>query len=249
MPPSPCELMEFLFVTIARKPKAVPFRKGAAVARYLDNLIYQLPPGKERQLISRLAKAVWGQVFQFAKFKMSKRIETIQFLEAFSQTHLSMFDTATAINTVRSSSAPPDYRPRPILRSPNLGIATDRRLRDDLTERICAAYWALRLARIPNARRQVAEALTRRGIPTRSRTGDLSWTGFEVTERVKQYEAQVLARLSPDRKAARRALVEKWTMLYYPIPEVTESAKRLVSTQEKLSGKRPKPFQGPAPGS
>ena len=89
----------------------------------------------------------------------------------------------------------------------------------------------------------------RRGIPTRSRTGDLSWTGFEVTERVKQYEAQVLARRSRDRKTARRELVEKWTMLYYPIPEVTESAKRLVSTQEKLSGKRPKPFQGPAPGS
>ena len=136
-----------------------------------------------------------------------------------------------------------------MLRSPNLGITTDRRLRDDLTERICAAYWALRLAGFRNATGQVAAALTRRGIPTRSRTGDLSWTGFEVAERVKQHEAQVLARLSPDRKAARRELVEKWTMLYYPIPEVTESAKRLVSTQEKLSGKRPKPFQGPAPGS
>jgi len=249
MPPSPFELMEFLFTTIARRLKAVPFRQGAAVARYLDNLVYQLPPGKERQLISRLAKAVWGQVFQFADFKMAKQIETIHFLEAFAQTHLTMFDTATAINTVRSSSVPSDYRPGPMLRSPNLGIATDRRLPDDLTERICAAYWALRLARIPNARRQVAEALTRRGIPTRSRTGDLSWTSFEVTERVKQYEAQVLARRSRDRKAARRELVEKWTMLYYPIPEVTESTKLLVSAQEKLSGRRPKPVRGAAPGS
>ena len=239
MPPSPFELMEFLFATIARKLKAVPFRQGAAVARYLDNLVYQLPPGKERQLIAMLAKAVWGQVFQFAKFKMSGQIETIQFLEAIAQTHLAMFDTATAINTVRSYAVPSDYRPRPMLRSPNLGITTDRRLPDDLTERICAAYWALRLARVPNARRQVAEALTRCGIPTRSRTGDLSWTGFEVTERVKQYEAQVLARLSPDRNAARRELIEKWTMLYYPIPLVTESAKRLVAAQRKLSGRHP----------
>jgi hypothetical protein len=241
--------MEFLFATIARKLKTVPFRQGAAVARYLDNLVYQLPRGKERQLIAMLAKVVWGQVFQFAKFKMSKQIEAIQYLEKFAQTHLAMFDTATAINTVRSSSVPSDYRPPPMLRSPNLGITTDRRLPDDLTERICAAYWTLRLAGIPNARRQVAAALTRCGIPTRSRTGDLSWTGFEVTERVKQYEAQVLANRRQDRQAARRELIEKWTMLYYPIPLVTESAKRLASAQKKLSGKRPRPFRGAAPGS
>ena len=60
MPPSPFELMEFLFATIARKPRAVPFQKGAAVARYLDNLIYQLPPGKERQLISMTRQGGMG---------------------------------------------------------------------------------------------------------------------------------------------------------------------------------------------
>jgi hypothetical protein len=86
-------------------------------------------------------------------------------------------------------------------------------------------------------------------LETTSNTGDQSWTGFEVTERVEQFEAQVLAKRSPNRKAARRELVEKWTMLYYPIPLVTESAKRLVSAQKKLSGRRPKPFQGAAPGS
>jgi hypothetical protein len=213
--------MEFLFATIARKLEPVPFRLGAAVARYLENLVYQLPPGTERRLISTLSKAVWGQVFQFAEFKMAERVETIEFLEAFAPTHLAMFDTAMAIEIVRVSPAPPSYIPPSMLRSPNLGITTNQRLSDDLTERICAAYWALRLAGVPNARGQVAEALKRHEVPTQSRAR-LPWTGVEVAERVKQHEKQWRGKRESDRNAARRWLVDKWNVLYYPIPHVTD---------------------------
>ena len=90
------------------------------------------------------------------------------------------------------------------------------RYSDDLSERICAGYWVLRLAGIHGAREHVAKALNHHGIRTRSRKAGAAWTGFEVAERVKQYEARFFAKGS--RNVARQVLVEKWCRtLYYPI--------------------------------
>jgi hypothetical protein len=79
MPPSPFEVLNFLCVTLARKPLAVSFRQGAAVARNLDDLVYELAPGRERQRILLLSRAIWGMVFQFSKFKTATKEETITF--------------------------------------------------------------------------------------------------------------------------------------------------------------------------
>src|SRR5450432_2665691 len=103
MPPSPFELLNFLCVTLARKPPAMSFRQGAAVARYLDDLVYELAPGPDRERILRLSRAVWGTVFQFSKFKTATKEEAIHFLEDFSRTHLATLNVEAALKTVSSA--------------------------------------------------------------------------------------------------------------------------------------------------
>jgi hypothetical protein len=102
MPPSPFELLNFLFATVVRKPPAVPFRQGAAVARYLDDLAYELEAGRERQYILLLSRVIWGKVFQFSKFKTATKEEATQFLDKFGQAHLVTYNVDAAVETVVS---------------------------------------------------------------------------------------------------------------------------------------------------
>ena len=219
MPPSPFEVLNFLCVTLARKPPAVSFRQGAAVARYLDDLGHELVPGRERQRILLLSRAVRGMVFQFSKFKTATKEEAIDFLEHFRQTHLATYNVEGAVKTVSSAKVLKRHVFPTVLRSPGQSVTLGSgmgRYSDDLSERICAAYWTLRFAGIYGARKHVALALNHYGIRTRSSNADSAWTGFEVTERVKQYEARFFAKRKRD--VARRFLVGKWSrIVYYPI--------------------------------
>jgi len=219
MPPSPFEVLNFLCVTLARKPPAVSFRQGAAVARYLDDLVYELAPGPDRQLILRLSQVIWGKVFQFSKFKTATKEEAIDFLEDFRLTHLATYNIEGAVNTVSSAKVLRRHVHPTVLRSPGQSVilgAGMGRYSDDPSERICAGYWVLRLAGIHGAREHVAKALNHHGIRTRSRKAGATWTGFEVAERMKQYEARSFAKGS--RNVARQVLVEKWSrIVYYPI--------------------------------
>ena len=219
MPPSPFELLNFLCATLARKPPPLQFRQGAAVARYLDDLVYELAPGPDRQHISRLSRAIWGTVFQFSKFKTAGKKEAIQLLEDFKGTHLATLNVEAAMKTVSSAKTPKGHVYPTVLRSPGQSVTLGpgmSRYSDDLSERICAGYWALKFAGIHGAREHVAKALNHHGIRTRSGKAGAPWTGFEVAERVKQYEARFFAKNS--RKDARRFLAEKWSrILYYPI--------------------------------
>jgi len=217
MPPTPHELLEFLIATLARKPPAVPFRTGASVARYLDDLAYECK-GDERKTLLLLSKAVWRQVFQFAEFKIAAKDQTLQFLETFTQTLLADYDVKAVMSMVAAHQAPSKHRTPRILRSVNLGISMgsgSRRLSSDLTERIYVAYSALRIKRVHSASGLVAEMLNRYKIPTGSRQGDRTWSQYEVQARVKQFEK------SPkdlrNRKSKREALIAHWEGLYYPI--------------------------------
>ena len=218
MPPSPFELLDFLCVTLARKPPA-PLREGAAIARYLDDLVYELAPGPDRQRILQLSRVIWGKVFQFSKFKTATKEEAVHFLEDFRQTHLATYNVEAALKTVSSANILKEHVYPTVLRSPGQSVTLGtgmRRYSDDLSERICAGYWTLRFAGIHGAREHVAQALNHHGI--RSRKAGATWTGFEVAERVKQYEARFFAKGSRGVADARRFLAEKWSKtLYYPI--------------------------------
>jgi hypothetical protein len=139
----------------------------------------------------------------------------IHFLEAFGPTHLATEGVTEAFHTIQASPPPGSHAPSPLLRNAHMGIALGpgrRNFGDDVTERIYAAYWALRLEKAATARGLVAEALTRHHIPRRRR--DAEWTGYDVADRLKQYEA-TRAPTAPDkRRAHRQWLVEKWRMLY-----------------------------------
>jgi len=209
--------MEFLIATLARRPPAVPFRTGASVARYLDDLAYECK-GAERATLLLLSKAVWRQVFQFAEFKTATKDQTFQLLETFTQTLLSDFDIKAVTRIVAAHPAPNKHRTPRILRSVNLGISMgsrSRRLSSDLTERIYVAYWALRFCRAHGATTTIANALNRYQVPTGSRQGDGTWSPYEIQSRVKQFEKSFKNRR--DRKSRRKALIVHWQSLYYPI--------------------------------
>jgi len=215
MPPSPLELLDALFATVARRTKPMPFHEGAATARYLNNLAYEMPPGPERQRILQLSKIVWGRVFQFAEFRTAGKEEAIELLEELSKTHLVKYHMPALIESVRAAPAPKPYQAKPVLASPAMAVTmgpASKRLSDDLTERIYAGYWALKFGKVANARRHVAEALQRAGTPRDGRLGEKVWTSYEVAERLKQYDATVPK--APDaRKEHRQRLVEKWQLL------------------------------------
>ena len=148
---------------------------------------------------------------------MAEKEEAIQFLVEFAPTHLATYDVAAAIETVHGAPVPKPHVPPRLLRSAAMAISVKASVQDDLSERICAGYWALRIAGVHAARSLVATALNRHGIPTRSRKGEPVWSGYEVAERVKQYEAKLRFASGLTIKEARRQLTQKWKALYYPI--------------------------------
>jgi hypothetical protein len=173
---------------------------------------------------------IGGTVLQRAEFKTAEKEQAIEFLVRVADTHLASFDVAAVIETVRFLPAPKEFQPPPTLRAPFMSLTMSsrtRRLATDLSERICAGYWALRFARITRARQQVADALNRHGIPCRRRDSTESrWSGYEVAERIKEYEKSGLIEPTGDRNAGRRDLVAHWNSLYYPNPAWEKSPTR-----------------------
>ena len=157
--------------------------------------------------------------FQFSKFKTATKEEAIQFLEDFRRTHLATLNVEAALKTVSAAKILKGHVYPKVLRSPGQSVTQGpgmSRYSDDLSERICAGYWALKFAGIHGARGHVAKALNHHGIRTRSRKAASTWSGFEVNERVKQYEARFFAK--GNRDADRRFLAEKWSRtFYYPV--------------------------------
>jgi hypothetical protein len=233
MPPSQIEFLNALFGSLARKLPPMPFHEGAGTARYLNNLAYEMPAGAERERILWLSKVIWERVFQFADFRTSGKEEAVLLLEQIANTHLVSYDVTKLIAGVRATPAPKPFRLKPMLVAPHMAITLgtgSKRLSDDLTERIYAGYWTLKLDKISNARRLVANALNTCGIPRQDRNGDKAWTAYSVSERLKQYEATIpkprtLGSNSTSvkgrnpRDSHRLMLVEKWRHLC-PIREV-----------------------------
>ncbi len=193
--------LEYVFSLIAKRPRALRLRDGAGVARYLKTLAWEMEPGPRRYLLDRLADVIWRTLFQFAPLPMSERQRVVEFLQEHADTYLAAFDIEAAVKWVQESAEPPpeagSARP-PHLMSRRLSASGtgNPQLRDDLSERVYAAYHALRRARVHNARGRIACVLNQKGFTTqpRGRTSK-RWGSYEVYERVKHYEAGVKTRL------------------------------------------------------
>ena len=191
------------------------------MARYLAALAVNLPAGRDRDRIQRLADLTWMTVFQVSPIKVVKGNEVVRFLRRHAQTYFALYDIDAAAEEVRNSPPPAVpktmFRPRNVL-SPGMSVhgAGTPQLKDDLSERLYAAYWALQFSGIANTRGKVAVALNGAGLTTRARLGRAKhWEGEQVADRVTQFERHLVdapTQPVPDgwKKRVRAHLAEQW---------------------------------------
>lgn len=222
--------LEFLFADVARKPEDMSLRKAASVSKYLDALACkEEQPGQDRQVLAYLSRVVWRTARRAAPIKLSAKDATIDFLHRHSGTYLPDRAVDRAVELIRERPVPtnPTKPARLVSRSMSIQSKSVARLQDDLSERIYAAYWALRLAKIHGARRRVAETLNAKSLKRSSR-GDrtYTWDSDTVYERVKQFEDRQLGaerRTEEVRKEVRRTFARKWIDSFRYRQELAES--------------------------
>jgi hypothetical protein len=214
--------LEYLFSAIARRPARLNVREGIRVARYLRGLAWEAKPGPRRVLLERLASMIWRQTLQFAPAGCGLKEEVLAFLERHAGTYLAAFDVGELVQDIRESPAPAtssmSLRP-PGLLSPYLSERADGplRRRDDLSERIYAAYYGLRRAGVPGARNRIAEALNRHGLKMSGpHVRSPVWGPGEVYERAKQYQRSFQRRFKDRAQALvwRQGVVDKWVAAF-----------------------------------
>jgi hypothetical protein len=127
------------------------------------------------------------------------------------------------IDYTKQAPAPSRASPN---RSPNLVTADTARvgkgnphLKDDLSERIYAGFYALKRAGISRASRTVAEHLNRAGRKVRTPDDrDDAWNQYSVRERIKEFGAKLRRQHGTAGKAAaqrlRDSLVDRWLWMF-----------------------------------
>jgi hypothetical protein len=145
--------LDALFAQSASKPAEIRLREGARVARYLKALALSSPPGEEHKLLMGLAEATWRLVFEVAPIQMATREEVLRFLKRYERTYFGQRNVKGAVGLIRNSASPEPrvdfFRPPKLVsvRGAVQGIGGPR-VSDDLSERIYAAYYALRRVRL-----------------------------------------------------------------------------------------------------
>ena len=221
--------LEFLFADVARKPEEMRLREAASVAKYLDALAHEeREPGQDRQVLEYLSRVVWRTALRAAPITLSAQDAAIDFLQRHSGTYLLDRAVDRAVKLIRERPVPtnPTNLARLVSRGMSIESESVARLHD-LSERIYAAYWALRLAKVHGARKRVAEMLNAKG-RKRSTRGDRTcgWDSDTVHERVKQFEDRQLGaaqRTQKARKEMRTSFARKWVDSFRYRQELAES--------------------------
>jgi hypothetical protein len=151
-----------------------------------------------RQQAEQLAKRIWGEALSHAIIRASIGSGAVK---AFLKTHANTYladspDLLPAINFVGSFTLPPDM-PSPFA-PPRLTSRKQRTLeggssylQDDLTERVFAAYHALRLSGAKGVYKLVADALTRGHVRSAKKPKSGGWTQTEVHDTVRRHEKRL----------------------------------------------------------
>jgi hypothetical protein len=192
--------LSYVFGQLARKPRRLKLTETARVARYLKAIAAELPGSPQRVMLDRLAEMIWLTFLEVGRIEIGTKPEVIRFLQEHAHTYLSSFDIEGIVEQVDKLDEP--SRRRESFQPANLmggGRSVPggkpARLRDDLTERIYAAYYALRRASIRNARSHIAAVLNHLGIRTQARSDTTqTWGSPEVIERVQQFEDGIVRR-------------------------------------------------------
>jgi len=129
---------------------------------------------------------------------MACKTEVIQFLQEHQHTYFAQTELDPILELIGQEQEPANSRN--LFRTPKLlgkgrlvSGAGPARLQDDLTERIYVGYYALRRAKVRNARGRIAEVLNRLGFQTQPRSATVgTWGPAEVSERVQQFQAKMI---------------------------------------------------------
>ncbi len=227
--------LEFLFANVARRPARVPLREAAGVVRYLRNLAWLGVPSqvvkkgdaaiqeyrrneskevrKKRSQVDRLALTIWSVLLQCGDITLARKPTVLGFLKKHKDTYLALEDVGPLTEFIRELEFLPGFKDSfgpPSLMSQNLTNVSpgNPHLQDDLTDRIYAAYGALRREGIRGARPKIADALTRAKVKKRTRAHRRVWTYADVNERIKQHEKQLKAGYQGPREDVKGVLRE-----------------------------------------
>jgi hypothetical protein len=206
--------LEFLFGDIAERPEELTVREAASVVRYLSLLeLRGVPsdvahrsnkeieeylaaePKEERRqgrIVGHVAQIIWGEVSQHARIKPSGKAKALRFLRKYASyfRHYS----ETVVEFVEAFDLPPKtldpFSYPPGFRSKTRTGGGNRRAKNDLSERIYAAYHALRRENTKRSRQRIAGALQRLNVkPSSRRTSrQTGWCDENVNDRLKQFE-------------------------------------------------------------
>ena len=233
--------LEFLFKDVAHRPQELRLSEGASVARYIAWLALQGVPNSvlaqgsaaltEYQLAAktaddeaarwngnRIANKVWGVLRQNCAFDASSKQAALRFLRRHSKTYFDNPYLRPALEFIENFDLPTDanfpFGP-PALLSGSMSVQGRRtpRLVDDLSDRIFAAYYALRRAGVKHRTPSIAKALTTAKIRKREKGRGIrtEWDWTDVNDRVKGYEKtkrKKLAKLGQPRAAIKQMLAD-----------------------------------------
>ena len=191
--------LAYVFRDISRRPKRLKLKKTAAVVRYMKAIAIESELSAESELVERAAEILWLTLLDTAEIEIANKEEVIQFLEEHALTYLASFEVKRMVELVRQVEVPKRhkdfFRPATLMGKGRAVSRAPAQLSDDLTERIYAAYYALRRTGVPRARSRVAAALNELGHRTHAKDmTDSRWNSAEVNERVRQFEAGIRRR-------------------------------------------------------
>ena len=214
--------LQFLFRGIARKPKQLKLKQTAGVARYLKAVAAEAQGGTQRDNVNRVAEVLWLTMLDSGQIKIAPKEEAIQFLKTHALTYFASFYVNTIVEFLQNQPEPSRhtdfFRPPKLMGARRTALGQGpARLQDDLTERIFAAYHALRRTGIRDARGRIATVLNELGYePSVRSVTECKWGPSEVNERVRQFGDRIVRRhrLSQGDRAQkerlRNMLVDNW---------------------------------------
>ena len=235
----------FMFSDVLQRAEPVTLQEGASVAHYLWALSRVLPERGDRVRMLRQTQLLW-RVLLDAPWKSSSKTAARRFLARHTNTHLSGLDVEWLQSML--DEAPPlkaKESAQPQMMSKNMAVSgkVNPHLLDDLSERIYAAYYALRLNKIPDARGQIAEALNAKGIRPKSQGGKQPWDGDHVVSRIKQFERRLVkeddrSKTNAIRSRERRQKADFWIYLFLNDEPSGEPARPI---EQSSPDREPKP--------
>jgi hypothetical protein len=204
--------LAYLFSDLGGRPEKLLLRESAAVAKYLQRLgrdgiplavlkrgataieeYRQAQPGNTNIIRAKLevqdaADVVWGAVLQYGEFAPAIKSATLRFLTRHADTYCRLPHLKSVLEFVRTHEIPADLETalsrRPTLMSRHMSTSwAPPDFRDDLSDRIFAAYYALPRAGVKKRSPTIAAALS-----ASDKTGKgTEWGWEEVNERVKAF--------------------------------------------------------------